>query len=100
MVYFAVHLHAFPGAIKKMKNFENKELKIFRKNGGEVLSAFRPNNFGKDESKPDEIQLLRIKSLKKFEIFLKDPERVKLYGERNTAIKQTKVFISEKILSY
>ena len=79
-----------------MKAYEDKALRIFRKHGGEVVAAFKPDSKQDDTSIPDEIQVLKIHSMEAFEKFMNDSERVALSDERDQVIAKTEVFISKE----
>ena len=99
-VHIVVHLFAANGAKEGMKAYEEKALRIFRRHGGEILAAFKPDSKSGDKPAPDEIQILRIRSREDFEKFMNDPDRVGMSDERNRVIAKTEVFISKEDVAY
>ena len=100
MLYITVHLYGKNGTPGEFKEYESKALKIFTQHGGEVIIAYVPTRDPGVSDIPDEIQILRIENRAKLEMFMKDPERIKMAEERNGVIKRTDVFISEEIINY
>jgi len=100
MLYITVHLYGKNGTPGEFKDYESKALKIFRQHGGEVIIAYTPVQDSGVDNIPDEIQILRIENRARLEVFMKDPERVKMAEERNSVIKRTDIFISEEIINY
>ena len=100
MLYIIVHLYVVKNAEEKMYAYEKKALNVFRKHGGEVVTAFRPKSTNANETMPDEIQILRIESQKSFDTFMQDRERLTMAAERDAAIRKTEVFISGELVEY
>ena len=100
MLYITVHLYGKNGTPGEFKEYESKALKILRQHGGEVIIAYVPVRDPGVGDVPDEIQILRIENRAQLEIFMKDPERVKMAEERNNVIKRTDIFISNEIIDY
>lgn len=99
-IHIIVHLFAVNGSTEGMKAYEDKSLRIFRKHGGEIVAAFKPDLNLEGKSNPDEIQVLKIHSMEAFKKFLNDPERTGLSDERDRVIAKTEMFISKADVPY
>jgi len=100
MLYITVKLYGKNGIQGEFKEYESKALKLFRQYGGEVLVAYVPIRDSDDKDIPDEIQILKIENQTKFDLFMHDPQRVKMSAERESVIKRTEVYISKEIIEY
>jgi uncharacterized protein (DUF1330 family) len=97
-MFLVVHLYIHAGMETAFQEHERQALRIFRKHGGQVISAFRPTPG--DKPQPDEIHVLEIQSASHFEAFQNDPELLTLSELRTRAIRKTEVFVSDKIIDY
>jgi len=97
MLYITVKLYGKHGIRGEFKEYESKALKILRQHGGEVIIAYVHR---RDSENEDEIQLLKIENQTKFDLFMHDPERVKMSAERESVIKRTEVYISKELIDY
>ena len=83
-----------------MRAYESKALSLFRRHGGEILTAFVPETGPAGAPGPDEIQVLRIPDRRRFEAFLSDPERAALAEMRDASVGKTEVFLSAELIPY
>jgi len=100
MLYITVKLYGKNRIRGEFKEYESKALKLFRQHGGEVIVAYAPRRDSENEDIPDEIQILKIENQTKFDMFMHDPDRVKMSAERESVIQRTEIYISEEILDY
>lgn len=100
MLYITANIFGKNGIPGEFKEYEFKVLKIFKKHGGEIITTYVPVRDPATNHTPDEIHVLRIESQAKFQMFIQDPERIKMAEERDGVIKRTDVFISEEIINY
>ena len=94
-----VLLSAGPGGVGALRAYEQRVVPILYEYNGELLSAFSPRRDG-DDATPDEIHLLRFKSEDDFVAFRRDPRVGFLASERDRAISNTVVYVSDKSVSY
>jgi uncharacterized protein (DUF1330 family) len=100
MLTLIAHIHGRPGCASALHAYETKALALFTRHGGEILSAFRPAADAEGREVPDEIHVLRIASREAFQAFLKDPDRLSLEAERESAILSVRVYFSEEEIAY
>jgi len=100
MLYITVKLYGKHGIRGEFKEYESKALKILRQHGGEVIIAYVHRRDSENENVPDEIQILKIENQTKFDMFMQDPDRVKMSAERESVIRRTEVYISKELIDY
>jgi uncharacterized protein (DUF1330 family) len=100
MLYITVHLYGRNGNPGEFREYEKKALDIFRRHGGEVVVAYTPAPGSGTGDVPDEIQVLRIKDKNALDGFMGDPDRVGMAAERESVLRRTEVFLSDRIVQY
>ena len=100
MVHIVVRLYAAPGGMKRLRRYEKKALAIFRAHHGRVIAAFQPDRVAGPKPLLDEVQVLRIPTLRAFRRFMSDPRRTCMARERGLAIRKTDIFISKRPVHY
>jgi hypothetical protein len=99
MVHLVVHLFAHPGRLDALRAYESKALGILRRHRGDVVAAFAPEPDASSDL-PDEIQVLRFPDRDAYAAFLRDPARAALAGEREAAVRASRVFVSATPIAY
>jgi uncharacterized protein (DUF1330 family) len=82
------------------EDFESRALKILRKNGGELIAAFEPNNEISSLRDYDEIHILQFKDPLDFDRYQKDKELEKIIDLKSAGTEMMDVIFSKKIVSY
>lgn len=100
MLYITAFIYGKQKIKGEFKAYESKTLSIFKKYGGEIVTAYAPVNNGNQEDFPDEIHILKIANKENFDKFLNDPERINLLDERNQVISKTVVYLSDELIAY
>lgn len=80
--------------IESYKDFETKAVHIMKEHGGQLLSAFEPDNSESTETHVNEVHYLRFPDLESFHNYRSDPKLLDLSALREQAISRTKIIVS------
>ncbi len=85
-------LYATEKGLSALQDFESKVLPLLADHGGQLVSAFAPElDILTQEETPDEVHVLQFPSKDAFAAYRADPRHQALSGERNRAIRKTRI---------
>lgn len=82
------------------KEFEYKAIRIMKKYGGKLLTAFKPDSGESSDKIVGEIHLLEFPTLEMFKNYRADEDYLKLKELRERAIARTTLYVSGKEIIY
>ena len=117
MLYIIAHLYTNPDAADAFHLYEEKALVLFKKHGGTVIGAFKPERPGTgstgrgqayqgtapdswDAEVPHEIHMPSIPTDEAFANYRNDPGILALAEERTRVIRKTDIFVSRETVQY
>ena len=98
MLHIFVHLYVIPDQIETFRAYETAALRIFRKHGGELITAVRPILNQPDA--PFEIHHLTIDSEEAFKAFRQDPDHKALADMRQQCMSHTDIYLATQEITY
>lgn len=88
------------GDLNSFKEFETKAATIMKKYDGKVISAFSPDKEASTQDNIGEIHILEFPDMQAFRNYRADDELKDMQQLREKAITSTKIYISDKFISY
>ena len=82
------------------REFESRAIRVMKKYGGTLVSAFEPDIQESSDKRINEIHYLEFPSLEAFKNYRADDGLLKLKELRNKAIASTTVYVSGKPVTY
>ena len=86
--------------LNSFREFETKATGIMKKYDGKVTSAFSPNKNLSTDDNIGEIHILEFPDMQSFNNYRADEELKNMKDLREKAVISTKIYISEKFVSY
>lgn len=80
--------------------YETEAVQIIKQYGGELLSAFEPDDKESSESNISEVHYLQFPDFNAFKKYQSDPGLIKLSELKEKAISNIRVIVSGKFKSY
>ncbi|MEI9906177.1 MAG: DUF1330 domain-containing protein [Asticcacaulis sp.] len=98
MIQVIALLYAGDGGKPAMRAYESKVMRILAEHGGRLVSASHPADPRPDD--PDEVHIVQFESSGHFAAFRADPRHAGLKTERQAAIRDTRLFITDQFVTY
>ena len=92
-------MHVGAGGIRALREYESKVIPILKEHGGELVSAFTPQN-SNDPECPDEVHLITFPSEEAFQSYRADNRILSLSGLRDASLSKTQLLVSKEIIEY
>lgn len=86
--------------LEKFEDYENKAISVMAEYSGNLISAFRPNEFESTDVEANEVHILEFPSIEKFHAYKASPKIKSLVNLREQAIEKTTVYLSNEFINY
>ncbi|HVZ30148.1 MAG TPA: DUF1330 domain-containing protein [Asticcacaulis sp.] len=98
MIQIIALLYAGEGGKTALKAYEAKVMRILAEYSGRLVSASHPTDPKSDD--PDEVHVVHFESMDHFTAFRADPRHADLKPERQMAIRDVRLFITDQYVTY
>lgn len=85
---------------EKFNKFETQAIKIMRSHSGKLVTAFEPDTLCSSDLDGIEVHYIQFPDLDKYNNYRADPALAALSQLRSSAIRNTQLYVSDKVKDY